>query len=67
MSEDELQDIEHLHALLESQADEIKNLRRILNESEGRLHRHVKRNLELRTELAKYVRADNEVLRGRKK
>jgi len=67
MTEHESQDLEHLRAVLESQAKQIENLRRLLKDHEGRLERLVNRNFELRTELAKYARADNPVLRGRKK
>ena len=67
MTENELQDLEHLRALLESQAKQIENLQRLAKDHECRLERLIGRNLELRTELAKYVRADNPVLRGRKK
>ena len=67
MTEDESQDLEHLRALLESQAKQIQNLQRLLKESGDRVDRHVKRNFELRAELAKYVRPDNPVLRGKKK
>jgi len=62
-----LEEIEHLQALLESQAKQIQNLQRLLKESGDRVDTHVKRNFELRAELAKYVRADNPVLRGKKK
>lgn len=67
MTEDEQQDFEHLRALLESQAKQIENLQRLAKDHEGRLERLVNRNFELRAELAKYVRADNPVLRGKKK
>ena len=67
MTEDEQQDLEHLRALLESQAKQIQNLQRLLKESGDRVDRHVRRNFELRAELAKYVRPDNPVLRGKKK
>jgi hypothetical protein len=67
MTENESQELEHLQALLESQAKQIQDLQRLLKESGDRVDTHVKRNFELRTELAKYVRADNPVLRGRKK
>jgi hypothetical protein len=67
MTEDEQQDLEHLRALLESQAKQIENLKRLLKESGDRVDRHVRRNFELRAELAKFVRADNPVLRGKKK
>ena len=67
MTEDEQQDLEHLRALLESQAKQIENLQRLLKESGDRVDRHIRRNFELRAELAKYVRPDNLVLRGKKK
>jgi hypothetical protein len=67
MTEDESQDLEHLRALLESQAKQIEYMQKLLKESGDRIDRHVRRNFELRAELAKFVRADNPVLRGRKK
>ena len=67
MTEYEQQDLEHLRALLDSQAKQIENLQRLLKESGDRVDRHVRRNFELRAELAKYVRTDNPVLRGKKK
>ncbi len=53
MTEDEQQDLEHLRALLESQAKQIENLRRLLKESGDRVDRHIRRNFELRAELAR--------------
>ena len=67
MTEYEQQDLEHLRALLDSQAKQIENLQRLLKESGDRVDRHIRRNFELRAELAKFVRADNPVLRGKKK
>jgi hypothetical protein len=67
MTEDEQQGLEHLRVLLESQAKQIDNLQRLAKDHEGRLERLVNRNFELRAELAKFVRADNPVLRGKKK
>jgi hypothetical protein len=67
LTEDEQRDLEHLRVLLESQAKQIENLKRLLKESGDRVDRHVRRNFELRAELAKYVRPDNPVLRGKKK
>jgi hypothetical protein len=67
MTEDESQDLEHLRAVLESQAKQIENLQRLAKDHEGRLERLISRNFELRAELAKYVRPDNLVLRGKKK
>lgn len=66
-TEDEQQDLEHLRAVLESQAKQIENMQRLVRDHGNRLERLIGRNLELRAELAKYVRADNPVLRGRKK
>jgi len=67
LTEDEQRDLEHLRVLLESQAKQIDNLQRLAKDHEGRLERLVNRNFELRSELAKFVRADNPVLRGKKK
>lgn len=67
MTADEQQDLEHLRALLESQAKQIDNLQRLLRESGDRVDRHIRRSFELRAELAKFVRADNPVLRGIRK
>jgi ABC-type transporter Mla subunit MlaD len=67
MTDDESQDLEHLRAVLESQAKQIENLQRLAKDHERRLERLINRNFELRTELAKFVRADNPVLRGKKK
>jgi hypothetical protein len=67
MTDDQSQDLEHLRAVLELQAEQIENLQRLLKESGDRVDRHIRRNFELRAELAKYVRADNSVLRGKKK
>jgi hypothetical protein len=67
LTEDESQDLEHLRAVLESQAKQIENLQRLLKDNGNRLERLINRNLELMQELAKFVRPDNLVLRGKKK
>jgi hypothetical protein len=67
MTENESQDLEHLRAVIESQAKQIENLQRLVLDHLIRLGRIANRNLELRSELAKYVRPDNSVLRGKKK
>ncbi len=60
-------EIEHLQALLAEQDAEIRSLQKQLSKTAKDRTRYRDRSEELRTELAKYVRADNEVLRGRKK
>lgn len=60
-------EIEHLQALLAEQDAEIRSLQRQLSKTAKDRTRFRDRSEELRTELAKYVRADNPVLRGRKK
>jgi len=62
-----LAEIEHLQALLAEQDAEIRSLQKQLSKTAKDRTRYRDRCEELRTELAKYVRADNEVLRGRKK
>jgi len=60
-------EIEHLQALLAEQTSEIKSLQSQLAKTAKDRTRYRDRCEELRTELAKYVRADNPVLRGKKK
>jgi septal ring factor EnvC (AmiA/AmiB activator) len=60
-------EIEHLQALLAEQTSEIKSLQSQLSKTAKDRTRFRDRSEELRTELAKYVRADNSVLRGKKK
>ena len=60
-------EIEHLQALLAEQDAEIRSLQKQLSKTAKDRTRYRDRSEELRTELAKYVRADNPVLRGRKK
>jgi septal ring factor EnvC (AmiA/AmiB activator) len=60
-------EIEHLQALLAEQTSEIKSLQLQLAKTAKDRTRFRDRSEELRTELAKYVRADNLVLRGKKK
>ncbi len=60
-------EIEHLQALLAEQTSEIKSLQSQLAKTAKDRTRYRDRCEELRTELAKYVRPDNPVLRGRKK
>jgi septal ring factor EnvC (AmiA/AmiB activator) len=60
-------EIEHLQALLAEQDAEIRSLQKQLAKTAKDRTRHRDRSEELRAELAKYVRADNPVLRGRKK
>jgi septal ring factor EnvC (AmiA/AmiB activator) len=60
-------EIEHLQALLAEQTSEIKSLQSQLAKTAKDRTRHRDRSEELRTKLAKYVRADNPVLRGKKK
>jgi len=60
-------EIEHLQALLTEQDTEIRSLQKQLSKTAKDRTRYRDRCEELRTELAKYVRADNPVLRGRKK
>jgi septal ring factor EnvC (AmiA/AmiB activator) len=60
-------EIEHLQALLAEQDAEIRSLQKQLSKTAKDRTRYRDRCEELRTELAKYVRADNLVLRGRKK
>lgn len=64
---DMAREIEHLQALLAEQDAEIRSLQRQLSKTAKDRTRYRDRCEELRTELAKYVRADNPVLRGRKK
>ena len=64
---DMAREIEHLQALLAEQDAEIRSLQRQLSKTAKDRTRYRDRSEELRTELAKYVRADNPVLRGRKK
>jgi len=60
-------EIEHLQALLAEQTSEIKSLQSQLATTAKDRTRFRDRSEELRAELAKYVRPDNPVLRGRKK
>lgn len=60
-------EIEHLQSLLSEQDAEIRSLQKQLAKTAKDRTRHRDRSEELRAELAKYVRADNPVLRGRKK
>ncbi len=60
-------EIEHLQALLAEQDAEVRSLQKQLSKTAKDRTRYRDRCEELRTELAKYVRADNPVLRGRKK
>jgi len=60
-------EIEHLQALLAEQTSEIKSLQSQLAKTAKDRTRFRDRSEELRTELAKYVRPDNLVLRGKKK
>jgi septal ring factor EnvC (AmiA/AmiB activator) len=60
-------EIEHLQALLAEQTSEIKSLQSQLAKTAKDRTRFRDQSEELRTELAKYVRADNPVLRGKKK
>jgi septal ring factor EnvC (AmiA/AmiB activator) len=62
-----LAEIEHLQALLAEQDAEIRSLQKQLAKTAKDRTRYRDRCEELRTELAKYVRADNQVLRGKKK
>jgi septal ring factor EnvC (AmiA/AmiB activator) len=62
-----LEEIEHLQALLAEQTSEIKSLQSQLAKTAKDRTRFRDRSEELRAELAKYVRADNLVLRGKKK
>lgn len=64
---DMAKEIEHLQALLAEQTSEIKSLQLQLAKTAKDRTRYRDRCEELRTELAKYVRADNPVLRGKKK
>ena len=64
---DMAREIEHLQALLAEQTSEIKSLQSQLAKTAKDRTRFRDRSEELRTELAKFVRADNPVLRGRKK
>jgi septal ring factor EnvC (AmiA/AmiB activator) len=64
---DMAREIEHLQALLAEQASEIKSLQSRLTKTAKDRTRHRDRSEELRAELAKFVRADNLVLRGKKK
>jgi septal ring factor EnvC (AmiA/AmiB activator) len=60
-------EIEHLQSLLSEQDAEIRSLQKQLSKTAKDRTRYRDRSEELREELAKYVRADNPVLRGRKK
>ena len=60
-------EIEHLQSLLAEQDAEIRSLQKQLSKTAKDRTRYRDRSEELREELAKYVRADNPVLRGRKK
>jgi len=62
-----LEEIEHLQALLAEQTSEIKSLQSQLAKTAKDRTRYRDRCEELRTELAKFARADNPVLRGKKK
>jgi predicted nucleic acid-binding Zn-ribbon protein len=62
-----LEEIEHLQALLAEQDAEIRSLQKQLAKTAKDRTRHRDRSEELRTELAKYVRADSQVLRGKRK
>jgi septal ring factor EnvC (AmiA/AmiB activator) len=64
---DMAREIEHLQALLAEQTSEIKSLQSQLAKTAKDRTRFRDRSEELRAELAKYVRPDNLVLRGRKK
>jgi len=64
---DMAREIEHLQALLAEQDAEIRSLQKQLSKTAKDRTRYRDRSEELRTELAKYVRADNPVLRGKKK
>lgn len=64
---DMAKEIEHLQALLAEQTSEIKSLQSQLAKTAKDRTRFKDRSEELRAELAKYVRPDNPVLRGRKK
>jgi septal ring factor EnvC (AmiA/AmiB activator) len=60
-------EIEHLQAMLAEQTSEIKSLQSQLAKTAKDRTRFRDRSEELRAELAKYVRSDNLVLRGKKK
>ena len=64
---DMAREIEHLQALLAEQTSEIKSLQSQLAKTAKDRTRFRDRSEELRAELAKFARADNPVLRGRKK
>jgi septal ring factor EnvC (AmiA/AmiB activator) len=64
---DMAREIEHLQALLAEQTSEIKSLQSQLAKAAKDRTRFRDRSEELRAELAKFVRADNLVLRGKKK
>jgi hypothetical protein len=64
---DMAREIEHLQALLAEQTSEIKSLQSQLAKTSKDRTRFRDRSEELRAELAKYVRPDNPVLRGKKK
>jgi septal ring factor EnvC (AmiA/AmiB activator) len=64
---DMAREIEHLQALLAEQDAEIRSLQKQLAKTAKDRTRYRDRCEELRAELAKYVRPDNLVLRGKKK
>jgi septal ring factor EnvC (AmiA/AmiB activator) len=64
---DMAREIEHLQALLAEQTSEIKSLQSQLAKTAKDRTRFRDRSEELRTELARFVRPDNPVLRGKKK
>jgi septal ring factor EnvC (AmiA/AmiB activator) len=64
---DMAREIEHLQALLAEQTSEIKSLQSQLAKAVKDRTRFRDRSEELRAELAKYVRPDNLILRGKKK
>jgi len=64
---DMAKEIEHLQALLAEQTSEIKSLQSQLAKTAKDRTRFRDRSEELRAELAKFVRPDNPVLRGKKK
>lgn len=60
-------EVEHLQAMVDEQSQEIRSLQSELSKTAKDRTRYRDRCEELRSELAKYVRADNPVLRGKKK